>query len=162
MVVTISDNVSRVRGSVTNNNRFWIRWLDLLKPSFTTTYNSSQSMTPWDSLHSVLDYECLLFCCDWLGSDLRIGHFLSFRCPLGNTPQLNTQRNSTTELPSEFSSDWITTDSNDHCILTHSRLNQSIAWPPFITLDEPNRDHHFQQFTLLHVYPLPRKHMLLL
>jgi hypothetical protein len=29
--------------------------------------------------------------CDWLGSDLRIGHFFSFRCPLVNTPQLNTQ-----------------------------------------------------------------------
>jgi hypothetical protein len=22
-----------------------------------------------------LDYECLLFCCDWHGSDLRVGHF---------------------------------------------------------------------------------------
>jgi hypothetical protein len=28
---------------------------------------------------------------DWLGSDLRIGHFFSFRCPLVNTSQLNTQ-----------------------------------------------------------------------
>jgi hypothetical protein len=28
---------------------------------------------------------------DWLGSDLRIGHFFSFRCPLVNTPYLNTQ-----------------------------------------------------------------------
>jgi hypothetical protein len=28
---------------------------------------------------------------DWLGSDLRIGHFFSFRCPLVDTPQLNTQ-----------------------------------------------------------------------
>jgi hypothetical protein len=34
---------------------------------------------------------------DWLGSDLRIGHF-RFRCPLFNTPQLNTQLTSTTEL----------------------------------------------------------------
>jgi hypothetical protein len=40
---------------------------------------------------------------------LRIGQFFSFRCPLVNTPQLNTQPNSTTQLPSEFSSDWITT-----------------------------------------------------
>jgi hypothetical protein len=48
-------------------------------------------MTVSDTLHSLLDYECLLFCCDWLGSDLRIGHFFSFRCPLVNTPQLNTQ-----------------------------------------------------------------------
>jgi hypothetical protein len=27
-------------------------------------YNSSQSVTLWDSLYSLLDYECLLFCCD--------------------------------------------------------------------------------------------------
>jgi hypothetical protein len=31
-------------------------------------------MTVEDSLHSLLDNECLLFHCDWLGSDLRIGH----------------------------------------------------------------------------------------
>jgi hypothetical protein len=32
-------------------------------------------VTSYDSVHSLLDYECLLFHCDWLGSDLRIGHF---------------------------------------------------------------------------------------
>jgi hypothetical protein len=57
-------------------------------------------MTVSDSLHSLLDHERLLLCCDWLGSDLRIGHFFSFRCPLVTTPQLNT----------ELSYDWITTD----------------------------------------------------
>jgi hypothetical protein len=31
-------------------------------------------MSVYDSLHSLLDYECLLFCCDWPGSDLRIRH----------------------------------------------------------------------------------------
>jgi hypothetical protein len=31
-------------------------------------------MTVEDSLRSLLDYECLFFRCDWLGSDLRIGH----------------------------------------------------------------------------------------
>jgi hypothetical protein len=41
--------------------------------------------------HSLLDYERLLFRCDWLGSDLRTGHFFSFRCPLVNTQQLNTE-----------------------------------------------------------------------
>jgi hypothetical protein len=54
-------------------------------------YNSWQSTTAQDSLHSLLDYECLLFYCDWLVSDLRVGHFFSFRCPLVDTPQLNTQ-----------------------------------------------------------------------
>jgi hypothetical protein len=54
-------------------------------------YKSSQSVTAWDSLHSLRDYEHLLYHCDWLRSDLRVGHFFSFRCPLVNTPQLNTQ-----------------------------------------------------------------------
>jgi hypothetical protein len=36
-------------------------------------------MTAWDSLHSLLDYECLLFYCDWLGSDLGIGYFF-YKC----------------------------------------------------------------------------------
>jgi hypothetical protein len=59
--------------------------------TITINYNSSQSMTVWDSLHSLLDYECLRFHCDWLRSDLRIDHFFSLRCPLVNTPQLNTE-----------------------------------------------------------------------
>jgi hypothetical protein len=45
-------------------------------------------MTVSDSLHSLLDYERLRHS---LGSDLRIDHFFSFRCPPVNTPQLNTQ-----------------------------------------------------------------------
>jgi hypothetical protein len=65
-------------------------------------------MTAWDSLHSLLDYECLLFHCDWVGSDLRIGHFFSFRSPLVNNPQLNTQRNSTELLKSElWTNEWV-------------------------------------------------------
>jgi hypothetical protein len=39
-------------------------------------------MTVSDSLHSLLDYECLLFHCDCLRSNLRIGHF-SFRLSAG-------------------------------------------------------------------------------
>jgi hypothetical protein len=48
-------------------------------------------MTGQDSLHSLLNYECLLFHSDWLGSDLRVGHFFSLRRPPVNTPYLNTQ-----------------------------------------------------------------------
>jgi hypothetical protein len=67
----------RVRASVTNNNGFRIGWLDLfalLLQSFliAINYGSSESVTAYGSLHSLLDYECLLFHCDWLGSDLRI------------------------------------------------------------------------------------------
>jgi hypothetical protein len=50
-------------------------------------------MTASDSLHFLLDYECLLYHCDWLGYDSRIGHFFSFRYPLVNTSQLITQLN---------------------------------------------------------------------
>jgi hypothetical protein len=50
----------------------------------------------------------LVFYCDWLCSDLRISHFFSFHCPLVDTPQLNW----TTELPSEFSFDWISYEPN--------------------------------------------------
>jgi hypothetical protein len=57
--------LSRVHDSVTNNNGFWIGWLDLLTPSFTITSNHNQlqeftvnlqpnpsSLTAEDSLHS--------------------------------------------------------------------------------------------------------------
>jgi hypothetical protein len=57
----------------------------------TINCNSSQSTTVSDSHHALLDYECLLFSCDGLGSDLRVGHFFSFRCSLVSTPQLNTE-----------------------------------------------------------------------
>jgi hypothetical protein len=54
---------------MTNNNGFWIGWLDLLALLLhllliTIDYDSSQSVTAQDSLHSLLDYECLLFHCD--------------------------------------------------------------------------------------------------
>jgi hypothetical protein len=53
-----------------------------------------------------MDYERLLFHCYWLGSDLRVGHFFSFRCPL------NTQLSDVTS----------TNTLNDCClILTQSK-----------------------------------------
>jgi hypothetical protein len=77
--------------------------------TITLNYNQLRQVTinDCDSFHSLLDYERLLFPCDWLGSDLRVGHFFSFRCPLVNTPQMNTQLNYwTMELLFEFSYDW--------------------------------------------------------
>jgi hypothetical protein len=57
--------VSRVYGSVTNNNGFWVGWLDLLTTSFTISFNHNQlqqlkinlqpkpsSLTAEDSPHS--------------------------------------------------------------------------------------------------------------
>jgi hypothetical protein len=86
-------------------------------------------MTAQDSLHSLLDYECLLFYCNWPSYDLRVGHFFSFRCPLVNTPQLNTQ----SRLQSDF------------CSTNDLRIN------PFIPRWEPNLDHYLQQFKLFGV-----------
>jgi hypothetical protein len=37
--------LSRVRGSVTNNNGFWIGWLDLLTPFFYNHYNLKSIIT---------------------------------------------------------------------------------------------------------------------
>jgi hypothetical protein len=48
-----------------------IGFIDAFYYSHSYNHISSQSMTVVDSLHS--DYECLLFCRDWFGSDLRIG-----------------------------------------------------------------------------------------
>jgi hypothetical protein len=53
--------------------------------TITTNYNSSQSMAQF---LTGLRVSSLLR--DWFGSDLRIGQFFSFRSPLVNTPQLNT------------------------------------------------------------------------
>jgi hypothetical protein len=55
--------------------------------STTTAHNQWLSTTP-----SILYWTTGVFLLrDWLGSDLRIGHFFSFRCSLVNTPWLNTQ-----------------------------------------------------------------------
>jgi hypothetical protein len=82
--------LSRVRGSVTNNNGFWIGWLDLLPlqlqlQQIITVHNHWLRFAPF--LTGLQVSSPLL----WLRSDLRISHFFSFRCPLVNTPQLNTQ-----------------------------------------------------------------------
>jgi hypothetical protein len=77
---------------VTNNTGFWIGWLDLLalllqlQPIIIVRY---QWVPKTRSILTGLRASSLLR--DWLGSDLRIGHFFSFRCPLVDTPQLNTQ-----------------------------------------------------------------------
>jgi hypothetical protein len=62
---------------------------------------------------------------DWLGSDLRIGHFFSFRYLLVNTPQLNTE--------------WLNS-------LTIQSVNEFMDELSLITRGEPKRDHHLQEF----------------
>jgi hypothetical protein len=43
-------------GSELDDGIYWLLF------TITINYNSSQSMTLYDSLHSLLDYECLPFC----------------------------------------------------------------------------------------------------
>jgi hypothetical protein len=81
-----------MRGLRDEYNGFWIGWLHLLElllqlQSMRTALNQwllkTRSIPYWTT--SVFSST------DWLGSDLRIGHSFSFRRPLVNTPQLNTQ-----------------------------------------------------------------------
>jgi hypothetical protein len=58
-------------------------------------------MTAYDSLRSLLDYECLTFHCDWLGSDLRISHERRMKTHLQlNSPELSYEW--LTELTNEL------------------------------------------------------------
>jgi hypothetical protein len=72
--------LSRIHGSVTNNNGFSIGWLDLLTPSFTITLHRNQytiahnkwlpktrSILTWLRLSSLL--VCLLLTYEWIMND---------------------------------------------------------------------------------------------
>jgi hypothetical protein len=116
--LTPDNKISRVRVSVTNNNEFWIGWLHLLMPSFTVTlnYNQLQQLTINDCLRlapfltglqlsAVLVFLLLWLAWFWftnyewrLTYEWMRSYLYSFRCLLANTPQLNTQLNSITEL----------------------------------------------------------------
>jgi hypothetical protein len=86
--------LSRVHGSVTNNNGFWIGWLDLLTPSFqsllvTIIYNNSQAIfsrtllpcLPRTRSILVLVYDWLLIY-DWTTYVVkRRTHRKHIRCP---------------------------------------------------------------------------------
>jgi hypothetical protein len=96
--------------------------------------------------------ESSFFYCDWLGSDLGIGHFFSFRCPLVNTPQLNTQPSSTQLLNYFLNS----------LRLNRYRINYVSSLESYKTSGEPNRDHHLQEFLYYsRVHPLLRKRVLI-
>jgi hypothetical protein len=47
--------------------------------------------------------------CDWLGSDLRVGHFFSSRCPLVNTPHwtLNSLTNDECWVTAHSQMNWV-------------------------------------------------------
>jgi hypothetical protein len=119
-------------------------------------YNSSQLMTAWDSLHSLLDYECLLFHCDRLGSDLRIGHFFNFLCLLVNTPQLNIQLLNSLTTESESLTNSITrgewreiTTSNSSTVTASIRCSMNVLTEPL-----PSN-------VLFRIYSLPRERLYL-
>jgi hypothetical protein len=74
--------LSYVLVSVTNNNGFWIGWLDLLALLY--NYNQLQQLkiNDWLRLASFFTGLRVSSLPLWLtGSDLRIGHFFRFLCP---------------------------------------------------------------------------------
>jgi hypothetical protein len=76
--------------------------------TISTNYNSSQSVT---NTRSIPYWTTSVFCRDWLGSDLRVSHFFSFRCPLVNAPQLNSRLSDKCRTTAHgwLSSDWTMT-----------------------------------------------------
>jgi hypothetical protein len=80
--------LSRMRGSVTYNKGFWIGWFDLLAILY--NYNQLWQLSNDGCLRLApfpIELRASSLLRDWLGSDLRIGHFFSFRCPLVNTAE---------------------------------------------------------------------------
>jgi hypothetical protein len=99
VVTTPHTKMSRVRGSMTNNNGFWIRWLDLLIPSFTIAliYNPLEQLT--------------------INDCLRLASFLTRLRVSSIVTDLVLIYDWSLLLRMTY--EWITTpDSNDDCILT--------------------------------------------
>jgi hypothetical protein len=97
-----------------------------------------------DSFHSLLDYECLLFHCDWLGSDLRIGQLLSsvvrwltLHGLTFNNQCYLTDFSFTTQWRLTY--DWIGWRLQYDCWM-NSRMKSFITTP-----GDPKRDHYLQQ-----------------
>jgi hypothetical protein len=122
--------LSRVRGSMTNNNRFWIGLLNLLaivlqfqliKTAHNQWLPKTRSISYWTTSGERLD------------SDLGIGQFFSFRCLLLDTSQLNTEL----LLRMHPWSLW--------------RINQFTNELSFITWGEQTWDHRLEQWiAILH------------
>jgi hypothetical protein len=116
--------LSRMRRSVTNNNRLWIGWLDLL--AFLYNYSQLQQLTinNWNSLHSLLDCECLLFCVTDL---VLIYESVTCSASVAHSWTLNSLTNAERRL-------------------TLSRMNWTNS---FIIRGEPNISPHVLQFRLV-------------
>jgi hypothetical protein len=84
-------------------------------------------MTVQDLLHSFLDYKCLLLYCDWLGSDLRIGHFF-YEWWATNKESHMTSFLWINCLPTQV---WMTSDFPSNSIVTDfSSTNESLNCVP--------------------------------
>jgi hypothetical protein len=131
---------------LTNNYGLWIGWLDLLALLLqlllitVNCNNSHQLLYKTCSFPSWTTSVFLLLLLTWLWFTNR--PFFSFRCPLVNTPQLNTQSRLT----------WTTIVLRINWLTTPVRLNQWTTCPPFITPCEPKIEHYLQQIVYWSVW----------
>jgi hypothetical protein len=148
--------LSRVRGSVTNNNGFWIGWLDLLAlllqllliKSIITAHNrwlpKIRSIPYWTtsvffySFSSVVTDLVLIY--ESVPSSASVVRWITLHSWTLNHDWTTTTNQWGLHSDSELSCEWMT--------------SESITCPPFIPRCEPNTEHYLQQFTLFRVYPL--------
>jgi hypothetical protein len=141
-----------VRGSMTNNNRSWIGWLDLLALllkslliTITTAHNwwlpKTRSIPSWTtSIFSSIVRDLVLIYKS-VTSSASVVHWLTL-----HSWTLNHNCNLT---------DWLLV--YDSMTTDLQMLNELTNELSFITSDEPKRDHHLQQFMYSAVYPLPQE-----
>jgi hypothetical protein len=130
--------LSRVRGPVTNNNGFWIRWLDLLH--FYYNYNQLQHLTINGCLRLApfltgLRVSSLLPWLTWFWFTRRSLLQLSLSAGYHSTVEHWTLLRMPNDgsLTNELTDDWL----------------ESISCPPFTTRGELNRDDHLEQFVYI-------------
>jgi hypothetical protein len=126
---------------VTNNNRFWIGWLDLLAlllqlHPIITAHNQCLSKTRsipyWTTIVFSSTATNLVPIYESVISSASVVRWLTIH---------SWTLNWTIELPSQFSYDWMIELTNEL-----SWTLESIMCPPFITLGEQNIDHHLKHF----------------
>jgi hypothetical protein len=130
---------SRVRGFVTNNNGFWIRWLDLL--------------TPFLQLQSIMTAHNL-----WLSETRSIPHWTAsvfFSAVSDSVLIYESVTSSVSAVRWLTLHSWTLNSLTTELRLPYERIYEFTNEISFITQDELKRD--LQQFVCYCVYSLPRE-----